>query len=87
MASGFSSSNQVMGVRKTTDLLEKLTWGLAITLMVLSIAGTTLMSQGGGNQESSTIQEQIDNAAAPVAPAAPTQQPANNTAPANNSGQ
>ena len=29
LASGFSSSNQIMGVRKTTDFLEKATWGLA----------------------------------------------------------
>ena len=26
LASGFSSSNQIMGVRKTTDFLEKATW-------------------------------------------------------------
>ena len=29
LASGFSSSNQIMGVRKTTDFLEKGTWFLA----------------------------------------------------------
>ena len=38
LASGFSSSNQIMGVRKTTDFLEKFTWGLACTIIVLSIA-------------------------------------------------
>lgn len=27
-----------MGVRKTTDFIEKLTWGLALFLVVLSIA-------------------------------------------------
>ena len=37
LAAGFSSSNQIMGVRKTTDFLEKATWGLAIAIMVLSI--------------------------------------------------
>ncbi|HBG58554.1 MAG TPA: preprotein translocase subunit SecG, partial [Porphyromonadaceae bacterium] len=26
LASGFSSTNQIMGVRKTTDFLEKFTW-------------------------------------------------------------
>ena len=26
LASGFASSNQVLGVRKTTDFLEKATW-------------------------------------------------------------
>ena len=38
LASGFSSSNQIMGVRKTTDFLEKATWGLAIFMVVMSIA-------------------------------------------------
>lgn len=38
LASGFSSSNQIMGVRKTTDFLEKATWGLAAAMVVLSIA-------------------------------------------------
>ena len=30
LASNFSSSNAIMGVRKTTDVIEKTTWGLAI---------------------------------------------------------
>lgn len=38
LASGFSSSNQIMGVRKTTDFLEKTTWGLAVFMVVMSIA-------------------------------------------------
>ena len=29
LASSFSASNQIMGVRKTTDVIEKVTWGLA----------------------------------------------------------
>ncbi|ULB35597.1 MULTISPECIES: preprotein translocase subunit SecG [Proteiniphilum] len=37
LASGFSSSNQIMGVRKTTDFLEKFTWTLAGIVIVLSI--------------------------------------------------
>lgn len=37
LASGFSSSNAVMGVRKTTDFIEKATWGLAGFVMVMSI--------------------------------------------------
>ena len=37
LASNFSSSNAIMGVRKTTDFVEKATWGLAIAMVVLSI--------------------------------------------------
>ena len=37
LASSFSASNQIMGVRKTTDVIEKLTWGLAAAMVVLSV--------------------------------------------------
>ena len=37
LASNFSSSNQIMGVRKTTDVIEKTTWALAAALVVFSI--------------------------------------------------
>ncbi len=36
LTSNFSAQNQYMGVRKTADLLEKATWGLAITIVVVS---------------------------------------------------
>ena len=39
LASSFASSNQIMGVRRTTDLVEKITWGLAIAIFVLCLAG------------------------------------------------
>lgn len=37
LASNFSSSNSVLGVRKTTDFIEKATWGLAIAMVVCSV--------------------------------------------------
>lgn len=37
LAAGFASSNQIMGVRKTTDILEKTTWTLVISIAILSI--------------------------------------------------
>lgn len=37
LASSFSASNQIMGVRKTTDVVEKTTWALAIALVVFSV--------------------------------------------------
>ncbi len=83
LAAGFSSSNQVMGVRRTTDVLEKLTWGMAIALMVFSITGTMMQPKNNvETQAASAIQEQIDNAALPTGqqlpplPANPEEQPA-----------
>ena len=50
LVSNFSSSNQIMGVRKTTDFIEKTTWGLAIAMVILSVVcayvAPTAVSQG-----------------------------------------
>ncbi len=51
LASGFSSSNQIMGVRKTTDFLEKATWGIAIAMVVLSVVSAAFSPKA-------TIEEQ-----------------------------
>jgi preprotein translocase subunit SecG len=37
LASNFASYNQIGGVRKTTDVIEKATWSLAAFMVVLSI--------------------------------------------------
>lgn len=60
MASGFSSANQMMGVRRTADWLEKATWSLAIALFVLSMAAAAV--QGGSQaaqEEPSEVQDFI----------------------------
>jgi preprotein translocase subunit SecG len=67
LAAGFSSGTQLMGVRKTTDLLEKLTWGLAISIFVLSVVGTFALPKTKPGLAPSSIQEQIDQAVIPSA--------------------
>jgi len=37
LASNFAGSNQIMGVRKTADFLEKTTWILAGSIMLLCL--------------------------------------------------
>ena len=37
-----------MGVRKTTDIVEKLTWGLAAALVVISVACAYVAPQATG---------------------------------------
>ncbi len=61
LASNFSSSNQIMGVRKTADFLEKATWTLAILILVFSIVGSLTIQRPGGPRESA-IEEQVQNA-------------------------
>lgn len=65
LASNFSSSNQVMGVRKTTDFLEKATWSLSIALIVLSIVASLSVKRGGDAPNRSMIENQIENAVDP----------------------
>jgi preprotein translocase subunit SecG len=69
--SAFSTNNQVMGVRKTTDFLEKATWTLGILLVVISVASavvtgpaTNVDSEEGAQ---SKMTEQIDEKSLPVA--------------------
>lgn len=47
-AMGGSGTAQMMGVKRTSDLLEKLTWGFAIALFVLTLSTNLMM--GGENQ-------------------------------------
>src|SRR5687767_13818513 len=41
---GGSSASNIIGVKKTGDLLEKLTWGFIIAIMVLSLSTTFIES-------------------------------------------
>ncbi|RIH63868.1 preprotein translocase subunit SecG [Mariniphaga sediminis] len=65
LASNFQSSNQIMGVRKTTDFLEKATWVLAGALLVLSIMGSAFIPRERISQEQSRVREQVENAPVP----------------------
>lgn len=45
LASNVSSANSVLGVRKTTDFVEKATWTLAALLVVFSVATSFFVHQ------------------------------------------
>lgn len=66
---GGGSSN-LIGVKRTGDLLEKLTWGFAIALVVLSL-GTNLIldADSGAVQPRSVNQERASQQPAAPAPA------------------
>ncbi len=74
LISNFGSANQMMGVRQTTDFLEKATWTMAIILVVLCLVSSmTIKTAGSGNVQDSQMREQIE-LSAPVVP--PTEAPA-----------
>ncbi|NHA06053.1 preprotein translocase subunit SecG [Mucilaginibacter sp. HC2] len=70
LSSNFSSSSQLMGVQKTGDFLEKGTWVLAISVMVLSLAINVAVKGGSStNGSNPALKEQIEKASKPTAPA------------------
>ena len=59
LASGFSSTNQIMGVRKTTDFVEKATWTLAGTVVILSIVASAFLPSANTGSHGSEIKDAI----------------------------
>jgi preprotein translocase subunit SecG len=87
LASNFSASNQVMGVRKTSDFLEKATWTLAIGLLVLSLVAVMVLPKGqmGGaeiDEKLNTLpaQQEVPAFPAPAQGDQAEEQPATETA-------
>ncbi|MDD3280020.1 MAG: preprotein translocase subunit SecG [Bacteroidales bacterium] len=62
LASEFSSSNQIMGVRKTADFLEKTTWTLAVIIVVLSFISGFLAKDVTKNKETEGIKSKAQTA-------------------------
>ena len=75
LASIFTAGNQTFGVRQTADILEKITWGLAAFVLVVSIASTFFLN--GGN-DTVDITDKIEMEA--PAPEFPATLPAENPA-------
>jgi preprotein translocase subunit SecG len=59
MAANFGASNQVMGVRQTADFLEKSTWGLALSILVLSLVATMTMPKDNIARSKSGVERQL----------------------------
>ena len=67
LSATFGGGNQVMGVKKTADFLEKATWYLAIALLVLSLMSNFAIPRSSdGAIHQSNVQEQIDEAIIPT---------------------
>ena len=78
LSATFGGGNQVMGVKKTADFLEKATWYLAVALLFFSLmSNLTISSRVDDNgQKESIIQEQLDETPIPTQnlPVLPTQE-------------
>ncbi len=85
---GAGGAANLMGVKRTGDLLEKLTWGFAIALMVLTLGthvlnGTTDAGPGRSINQQKALETRLPAAPAPAVPGAtPPAAPGGATAPA-----
>lgn len=86
LSSSFAGSNQIMGVRRTNDFIEKATWTLAGIICLLSILSVFVMpSVVTGARVKPTTEMQVikgTETSAPAPVAAETEAPAQEEAPA-----
>jgi preprotein translocase subunit SecG len=70
---GGGGASQLMGVKRTGDLLEKLTWGFAIALVVLTLSTHMLIDNAGDStmMNRSVNEERARQSGMPAAPALP----------------
>jgi preprotein translocase subunit SecG len=79
IAANFSAANQIAGVKKTNEFVEKATWTLAIALFVFSIGSRFVYTQNVEQRNSflDRIENSTPAAPAPSAPNSPVQQQPN----------
>lgn len=68
LSSDFGAAQQIGGVQKTNDFIDKATWGLAGVVAVLSIILTIMMSSGPSSSEIPQNTPTEQSPATPVAP-------------------
>lgn len=81
--SSFQSANQIGGVKRTADFLEKSTWSLAIGLFVLCLVSAGVQQQQGTQtntitplyQESAPMQQDQGTTQMPTEEEVPFEQP------------
>lgn len=78
LSSTFAGSNQVMGVRRTNNFIEKMTWYLAAAIAVFAILSSYTMDsaiQSGPRTKATTTQQVANTNFEGNAPAAETAAP------------
>jgi preprotein translocase subunit SecG len=63
---GSGASNQMMGVQRTTDILEKATWALAIFILVASLFMNYFIQRGGDQVQGGELERELQQTPAPA---------------------
>ncbi|MDE5560656.1 MAG: preprotein translocase subunit SecG [Bacteroidaceae bacterium] len=67
LAADYASGNTLLGAPKTTNIIEKTTWGLAITMIILSVISTAFLPE---TKTIDSVLQLEQPTAAPVIPSA-----------------
>ncbi|MFB1004431.1 MAG: preprotein translocase subunit SecG [Bacteroidia bacterium] len=78
IAANFSAANQIAGVKKTNEFVEKATWTLAFALMLLAVGSRFVYSPDV--EQTNEFLDRIENST-PVAPTLPTAAPTQEAVP------
>ncbi len=65
LASNFQASTQILGARKTADMLEKGTWILSAALFILCVGGSATIAKGKV-QEKSVLEQKVQDTSVPT---------------------
>jgi preprotein translocase subunit SecG len=70
LASNFSQGNQIFGVEKTTDIVEKITWGGAALIVIISLVASSFNSKkatqkSGGKPQTEQTKEELPEVKVP----------------------
>ncbi|NMM49311.1 preprotein translocase subunit SecG [Marinigracilibium pacificum] len=68
LSSTFGQANQMMGVKKTTDLLEKTTWVLLVFIVAMALVSANFIEKGESTVKSTNVEAAQDQAAPSAAP-------------------
>ena len=89
VSANFAGSSQLMGVKKTTDVVEKSTWMLSLALLVFTLMINLWIDRGGEAQDATQLRDKAESVdvpapgtPAPVAPGAQSPAGGGGTAPA-----
>ncbi len=67
LASNFSQGTQLFGVERTNDIVEKITWGLAIAVVIISLWSASYNGgRGDKNVQQKAPVQQNDDRALPI---------------------
>lgn len=77
ISANFAGSSQLMGVKKTSDVVEKSTWMLSLVLLVFTLMINLFIPRGGESPDASQLRDKAESVPTDVpvpgatAPAAP----------------